>query len=99
MYLDNKEYDKITVTSDPKEVIFALGNIPRPGDNAVTITDEDWYKINEAIKLLMDAYGIHYNYEKECFMHDTPELVRNKYWWLDKFKTKYNTDIKQIITQ
>lgn len=113
--LGNKEYDKITVLDSPKDILTHLMKIPRPyesingeSDVIVNLDNDTWYQIQYAIKLIMDAYGIHVNWDKGLLMHDESrgnykkefdKLDENeKYWWLDKFKTQWDPDSKQTVT-
>lgn len=109
--MDIKEYDKITVLNDPRDIISKLAKIEKPyssvfddNDKIVILDEEQWYNINYAIKLIMDAYGIHNNWDLGLFIDDDAKgdilkmYNKPKYWWLDKFKTKWNNETNQTET-
>lgn len=110
------EYDKIMCIKDPETVIKSLAQIKKPyeswnstdNDIVVNITEEQWLHINYAIKLLMDAYGVHMNHISDNFMYDnnqyfkldkkTNKMISYPYWWLDMFPTHWDNEKKQEIS-
>lgn len=52
--MGNCEYDKITVTTSPKDILSHLMKISRPvGDELVSLESDTWHNIQLAIKLIM----------------------------------------------
>lgn len=110
------EYDKIMCIETPENVIKHLAQIKKlyeswistDNDIVVNITEEEWLHINYAIKLLMDAYGVHMNHIWDNFLSDnnqsfkrdekTNQLLTYHRWWLDMFSTHWDSEKKQEVS-
>lgn len=100
-----REYDKIVVLKNIRDVLTELMDIENPDANSddVVLTSENWENIQYAIKLIMDAYGMHINQENGILMKDDSkdildDLKSNKYWWLDKFKVSFDPKKQRMVT-